>query len=120
MWHAYATLFHFLIVGKLLINVIEMKTNDAEKVEDLMDKLEHPLKPEVEALRKIISDADPKIAERVKWNAPSYYYKMDMAAFNLRQTKFVQLILIFPKGLIADDSGLLLGDWKDRREARFH
>ena len=92
----------------------------AEKVEDFMDKLEHPLKAEVEALRKIISAADPKIAERVKWNAPSYYYKMDMAAFNLRQTKFVQLILIFPKGLIADDSGLLLGDWKDRREARFH
>lgn len=88
-------------------------------VNEFMQKLEHPLKAEVEALRNIIREADPKIAERVKWNAPSYYYKSDMAAFNLRQTKFVQLILIFPKGLIKDASGFLLGDWKDRREARF-
>ncbi len=43
-----------------------------------------------------------------------------MAAFNLRQTKFVQLILIFPKGLLKDDYDLLKGNWKDRREARFH
>lgn len=85
-----------------------------------MQQLDHPMKAEVEVLRKIISEADPNIAERVKWNAPSYYYKMDMAAFNLRQTKFVQLILIFPKGLIEDRSGLMEGDWKDRREARFH
>lgn len=90
------------------------------EVNEYMNKLEHPLKAEVEALRTVIMKADPKIAERVKWNAPSYYYgKTDMAAFNLRQTKFVQLILIFPKGLIRDTSGLLLGDWKDRREARF-
>lgn len=89
------------------------------EVSEFMQQLEHPLKAEIEALRKIIKEADPKIAERVKWNAPSYYYKLDIAAFNLRQTKFVQLILIFPKGLIKDTSGLLLGDWKDRREARF-
>jgi Uncharacterized conserved protein len=89
------------------------------EVNEFMQKLEHPLKAEVEALRNIIKEADPKIAERVKWNAPSYYYQLDMAAFNLRQTKFVQLILLFPKGLIKDPSGLMLGDWKDRREARF-
>lgn len=87
--------------------------------DELMAVNDYPLKAEVEALRTIIKNANSKIAERVKWNAPSYYYIEDFAAFNLRQTKFVQLILIFPKGLLKDDYGILLGDWKDRREARF-
>ena len=43
----------------------------------------------------------------MEWNAPSYFYKADFAAFNLHQEQFVQLILLFPFGLIADDSGLL-------------
>ena len=90
-----------------------------QTIDEFMKKLDHPLKAEVEALRTIIQNANPKIAERVKWNAPSYYYVEDFAAFNLRQQKFVQLILIFPKGLLKDDYGILLGDWKDRREARF-
>lgn len=87
--------------------------------DELMAVIDYPLKAEVQALRTIIKNANSKIAERVKWNAPSYYYIEDFAAFNLRQTKFVQLILIFPKGLLKDDYGILLGDWKDRREARF-
>lgn len=84
-----------------------------------MAGVEHPLKVEVEALRTIIKNASPKLTERVKWNAPSYFYKEDLAAFNLRQQKFVQLILLFPKGLVADENNIMQGDWKDRREVRF-
>ena len=94
--------------------------NDTEGVNAYMDKLEHPLKAEIAAVRNIIMKANAKMQERVKWNAPSFFYQYDMAAFNPRSQKFVQLILIFPKGLISDASGLLLGDWKDRREARFN
>ncbi len=97
----------------------EPKATDAAEVEALMAQSTHPLKAEIEALRQIICAANPKLNERVKWNAPSYFYKADVAAFNLHQEQFVQLILLFPKGLVADDSGLLLGDWKDKREARF-
>jgi hypothetical protein len=97
----------------------EPKAGDAAAVTALMAALQHPLKAEVEALRKIIKAANPKVNERVKWNAPSYFYKADMAAFNLHNEQFVQLILLFPQGLVADESGLLLGDWKDKREARF-
>ncbi len=99
---------------------MKLKKDDAEKINDFMNTLEHPFKAEVEALRVIIRNVNSKIAERIKWNAPSYYYQTDMAAFNLHQKKFVQLILIFPKGLINDGTGLLKGDWKDRREARFY
>jgi hypothetical protein len=95
--------------------------SEAEKVTDYMLKLEHPQKAEIESLREVIKNANSKITERVKWNAPSYYYKADMAAFNPRAKGFVQIIFVFPKeGMIKDTSGLLEGDWKDRRMAKFY
>src|SRR5947209_2160545 len=95
--------------------------NNTPQVDEYMQKLVHPLKAEIEAVRRIIMNANSKILERVKWNAPSFFCRqLDMGAFNLRAKGFVQLILVFPKGLITDTSGLLLGDWKDRREARFN
>lgn len=94
--------------------------NDTEAVNAYVQQLQHPYKAEIEALRGIIKNAHPKIAERVKWNAPSFFYQLDMAAFNPRAKGFIQIIFIFPKGLIKDSSGLLEGDWKDRRQAKFY
>lgn len=92
-----------------------------ESPDSLMQASEHPFKPEIEELRIIIKNASSKIAERIKWNAPSYFYIKDMAAFNLHQEKFVQIIFIFYNGTMIHDSGdLLEGKWKDRREARFY
>ena len=92
-----------------------------ESPDSLMQASEHPLKQEIEELRIIIKNASSKIAERIKWNAPSYFYIKDMAAFNLHQEKFVQIIFIFYNGAMINDSGdLLEGKWKDRREARFY
>lgn len=98
------------------------KPSDAEQVAALMTALVHPLKAEIETLRTVIRQAGPELGERVKWNAPSYYIgKADMAAFNLHQTEFVQLVFVFPAGLMIEDRrGLLEGDWKDRRIARFN
>ena len=86
--------------------------------DEFMQASQHPFKQEIETLRNIIKQTNKKISERVKWNAPSYFYIKDMAAFNLHQQKFVQLIFIFPYGLIPEND-LLEGNWKDRREARF-
>ena len=98
-----------------------MASKDVVKVEAMMAALDHPLKPEIEALRTTIKSAAPELGERVKWNAPSYYLGAhDMAAFNLRQSSFVQLVLVFPGGLMIEDRrGLLEGDYKDRRLLRF-
>jgi hypothetical protein len=71
-------------------------------------------------LRNIILNANPKLEERVKWNAPSFYYIKDFAAFNLRAKGYVQIIFIFYDGNMIEDSSLLEGKWKDRREARFY
>ena len=92
-----------------------------DEVDLLMSKLDHPLKAEVEAVRAIILNANSKIAERVKWNSPSFFHVIDMAAFNLRRKDYVHLIVVFPKGApIADSSGLLEGNHTDRREAKFY
>jgi hypothetical protein len=67
--------------------------------------------------------ASDKIAERIKWKVPSFYYKdnpkHDLAAFHPRTTDAALLVLVFPNGLVPDDTGLLEGDWKDRRTAKF-
>lgn len=93
--------------------------NDTEKVNELMQRLQHPLKAEIEAVRSIILQASSKMAERVKWNAPSFYYKKDMAAFHTRATRHVHLVFVFHNGAMIHDSNLLEGDYKDRRMAYF-
>ena len=89
-------------------------------VDAFMLALQHPLKAEIEVVRNIILHANDKIAERVKWNSPSFYYKDDFAAIHVRQQKFVHLVLVFPKGIVEDDSDLLEGNFKDRRMAYFY
>lgn len=94
------------------------KTTDAEKVAEWMDALEHPLKPEIETLRAIIKAADSKVCERIKWNAPSYYYKEDFVTFHPREQQKVHLVFHHP-AIATITSPLLEGDYKDRRMAYF-
>ncbi|TCD12055.1 DUF1801 domain-containing protein [Pedobacter frigidisoli] len=91
-----------------------------DQVDEYMAILDHPYKAEIEKLRSIIINANSKLAERIKWNAPSFYYVKDFAAFNLRAKGFIQIIFIFYDGNMIEDSTLLQGNWKDRREARFY
>jgi hypothetical protein len=93
--------------------------NDTPKVNEYMRALEHPLKAEMEAVRAIILNAHPGVTEGIKWNAPSFYYKGDMAVFNPRAQEYVHIV--FPNGIIIrDDTGLLEGDYVDRRMAYFY
>ncbi|MBO9540897.1 DUF1801 domain-containing protein [bacterium] len=93
-----------------------------EAVEQYLQALEHPLKAEFEAVRAIILNADGRLAERIKWNAPSYHYQQkDMAAFHPRSQAFVHLIFLFPDDMPIDDSiGILEGKHVGRREIKFH
>jgi uncharacterized protein YdeI (YjbR/CyaY-like superfamily) len=76
------------------------------KVDAFLDKLEHPLKAEMKAVRKIICEVSPAIEEDVKWGGPSFDYKEPMATFNPRVKDYIAII--FHKGeLIKDKSGLL-------------
>lgn len=95
-----------------------VKMSDSDKVADYMAKLEHPLKAGIEELRKIISNANDKLSERIKWNAPSYYYKEDLITFNPRLQKRIHIIF-HHIAIIKIKSALLEGDYKDRRMVYF-
>jgi hypothetical protein len=89
-----------------------------ETVDELMASRGHPLAAEINALRKIIRSATPAIAERVKWNGPSYYLaanpKLDMGNIVLARTQHVLLVFVFYNGTMLEHP-LLSGDYKDRR-----
>jgi hypothetical protein len=88
-------------------------------VDDYFKNYENPLKAEMMRVRDIILSTSDKITESIKWSAPSFAYKDNMATFNPRAKKFVNLT--FHKGaLINDESGLLIGDKPEARVARFN
>ncbi len=65
----------------------------SQAVDQFMMKLEHPHKAAIEALRLIVSAADPSIEEGVKWNAPSFRTTEYFATTHLRGKDGVGLIL---------------------------
>ena len=106
---------------KAIEQVIAPIESEKAVVDAYMRDLDHPFKAEIEAVRAVILGASDKISERIKWNAPSFFYKADLAAFNPRATEFAHLILLFPDGAgVPAKSSLLEGKAKDRREAKFH
>ena len=92
--------------------------NHTKEVDDFMDALDHPFKAEVQTVRGIIKKVNKGITEEIKWKAPSFSYKGYMATFNLWNTERVHLV--FHNGAILKDrSGLLEGDYSDRRMLYF-
>ncbi|WP_224367955.1 DUF1801 domain-containing protein [Hyalangium versicolor] len=61
-------------------------------VVSFLEELDHPLKKEIEAVRKIILGADPAIREAIKWKAPSFRTTDFFATFHLRSTDRLQLV----------------------------
>lgn len=91
----------------------------AKKVDEFLQKLRHPLKAEMEAVRKIICDASPKIVEDVKWGGPSFDYKEPMATFSPRVRAYVAII--FHKGeLLTKKSELLEPGPKGKAYVKFN
>jgi len=88
---------------------------DAEVTEFLIAS-KHPLRDEIDVVRRIIVDASPEIREGVKWNAPSFRTSDWFATLNgPRATESIQLILhagakrkdVEARGTIEDPAGLL-------------
>jgi hypothetical protein len=91
--------------------------NKTVEVNAFMKQLDHPLKAEIEAVRVIIK-ANKKIAERIKWNAPSFFYVDDLATIHVKSKQHVHLIFHHP-AIVKIRSALLEGDYKDRRMMYF-
>lgn len=96
-------------------------------VQSFIDELDHPLKSEVVAIRKLLLSVDPVISEEIKWNAPSFRTSEHFATMHLRAKNAVQLILhlgakskrTVPPGAIADPKGLLKWLGADRASVSF-
>lgn len=99
----------------------------ADEVDAYMRKLDHPLKPALEAVRRIILGADPRVREGFKWNAPSFRVDEYFATAGLRPQGYLQVV--FHRGAKAKDNsaevriddplGLLEWHAKDRCSAKF-
>ncbi|HYE53895.1 MAG TPA: DUF1801 domain-containing protein, partial [Chitinophagaceae bacterium] len=72
------------------------KPTDGEQVQEYMNKLQHPLKEGFELLRNIIRQTDDRISERIKWNAPSYYYIDDFLTFGPQRDHRILLVFHHP------------------------
>lgn len=74
-------------------------------VDAFLDKLEHPLKDGILALRKTILGANSKITENIKWNAPSFCYEGDdRITFRIPPHGKAEVQLIFHRGAKSKDS----------------
>ena len=58
-----------------------------------MLQLEHPHKPAIELLRKLMLGVDPSVREGIKWNAPSFRTSEYFATTYLRSKTGIGLIL---------------------------
>ena len=69
------------------------KLSGHEQVVEFLNALEHPLKNEIEEVRKMVLAADERITEQIKWNAPSFCIgNDDRITFNLQGKGFFRLI----------------------------
>lgn len=98
----------------------------ATDVASFLAELEHPFKPEIIALRQVILGTDPRIAEGIKWNAPSFRTGEHFATMHLRERSGVRVIMHLgakartPTALAIDDpEGLLEWLAPDRASALF-
>ena len=96
------------------------KPTDREQVNEWMKKLDPEMKPAIDAVRKIIKTAGPKLNERIKWNAPSYYYKEDIVTFGPVRSKDKVILVFHHRNIVKIRSALLEGDHKDRRLVYFN
>lgn len=87
-------------------------------VQTYLSQLKGQHREDVEALRKMIKIANKKLSERIKWNAPSFFYKDDIVTFGPYKTH--KLLLVFHHPAVVNVvSPLLEGTYKDRRLIHF-
>ena len=92
--------------------------NKNPEVDAYLKKKKHPLDAEIQRVREIILSTDKRIEETIKWNSPTFLYKGNMASYFMNAKKHVSLM--FHKGaLIKDKTGILEGDAKEGRTAKF-
>ena len=88
------------------------------KVDALLKTKKSPMTAEIQRVRVIILETSDKIEEDVKWSAPTFIYKGNIASFYMNTKQHVSLM--FHTGAsIPDRYGLLEGEGSVARVAKF-
>ncbi|MFB9713435.1 DUF1801 domain-containing protein [Arthrobacter methylotrophus] len=88
------------------------------EVDTWLQRYDNPHRELLGSIREFILSLDPRLSEAIKWQAPTFIYKGNIASFFPRSKKNVTLM--FHQGAsIADELGLLEGDGEVSRVARF-
>lgn len=113
------------MVNKLKLEDVKDTNNEVTK---FLDELNHPMRTEIEELRRIILNSTIGLTENIKWNGPNYCFDdQDRLTMKIQPPKQIQLIfhtgakrLNQPKDKLIDDkSGLLIWKENDRAIATF-
>ena len=87
-------------------------------VDDWFERLDHPLKPLMLKVRRVVLSSDKRVTESVKWSTPTYSYNGDIASFIPQAKSFVSLM--FHRGSeIPGRHPRLEGDARLARTIRF-
>jgi hypothetical protein len=93
-----------------------MKVNP--EVDAWFESYDNPQKPLVQAVREVILAADDRVTEAIKWKAPTFMYRGNIASFYPRTKQHVSLM--FHQGAsLPDPDGLLEGEGGTSRVAKF-
>lgn len=87
-------------------------------VDAWFDRYENPQRDLVLAVRDAVLDADERVTETIKWQAPTFMFRGNIASFYPKSTKHASLM--FHRGAeLPDPTGLLEGEGEVSRVAKF-
>src|SRR5215467_8768960 len=87
-------------------------------VDELLRKKKNPMTTEIERVREIILETSDKIEETVKWSAPTFMYKGNIASFYMNTKQHVSL-MFHTGAALADKYKILEGDGNVSRVLKF-
>ena len=64
----------------------------AREVDEWFESYENPMKPVVARVRELVLDADPRIGECIKWKAPTFTYRGNLASFYPKSKQHASLM----------------------------
>jgi hypothetical protein len=78
---------------------------------------EHPMTEAMQRARQLILEADPRVAESIKWQTPTFAYRGNIVSFN--PAKKMVSLLFYRGAEIPGDFPRLAGDGRLARVMRF-
>lgn len=90
----------------------------SQAVNDWMAKYDNPMNAVVQRVREIIMAADPRMEEAIKWQAPTFMYKGNLASF-FPKAKAHSTLMFHTGAHIPGDFPHLEGDGDTARSMKF-